>query len=174
MYNSLILSFKHVESRISDPTTSGEFYQFQKNKIVTEFKKACFNELLYLFLVTFKMHSRLARDVGMMLLYCWPTVYDAGQTLNKHWHKVSYLCGNWCLKNYWNWHPLILDVFFLLLLIFIIINFYYYYFLLLLIFLLLFIFIIKFMKCHLPENQSIWFNRCWLYDCPTCTTLARP
>ena len=31
--------------------------------------------------------------VGPTLVYCWPTVYDAGQTVNQRWVNVSCLLG---------------------------------------------------------------------------------
>ena len=37
--------------------------------------------------------SQQTRDFDPMLFQCWPTVYDAGPTLNKHWANVSCLLG---------------------------------------------------------------------------------
>ena len=31
------------------------------------------------------------RDVGTMLGYCWPTVFDAGSTINRRWADVTCL-----------------------------------------------------------------------------------
>ena len=33
------------------------------------------------------------RDVYPMMVQCWPTVYDAGPTLNQHWFNVTCLLG---------------------------------------------------------------------------------
>ena len=36
-------------------------------------------------------------DVDPMLVYCWPTVYDAGPTVNQRWANVSCFFG-WLLR----------------------------------------------------------------------------
>ena len=33
------------------------------------------------------------QTVGRTLVYCWPTVYDAGPTVNQRWASVSCLLG---------------------------------------------------------------------------------
>ena len=37
------------------------------------------------------MLAQQTRDVELMLVYCWPTIYDAGPTLNQLWFCVMCL-----------------------------------------------------------------------------------
>ena len=37
--------------------------------------------------------SQQTRYINPMLAQCWPTVYDAGPTLDQHWVDVSCLLG---------------------------------------------------------------------------------
>ena len=37
--------------------------------------------------------SQKTQDVDPMLVECWPTIYDAGPTLNQYSHNVLYLSG---------------------------------------------------------------------------------
>ena len=47
----------------------------------------------------FKWHSYWERCNKSMLAYRWPSVYDAGPTLNQHWLNVSCLLrGRWRIR----------------------------------------------------------------------------
>ena len=56
------------------------------------------NELTVVKRLLFTVISQQTRDVDPMLVYCWPTICNAGPTVYRHWVNVSCLLGYCCSK----------------------------------------------------------------------------